>query len=49
MIPRASRWFGKREGKSIPEAKLARGEAPEFLEPIDLGAAAKISAWRFRK
>jgi hypothetical protein len=31
------------------EAKLARGEAPDFLEPIDLGPAAKISAWRPRK
>lgn len=31
------------------EAKLARGETPEFLEPIDLGPAAKISAWRLRK
>jgi hypothetical protein len=31
------------------EAKLARGETPEFLEPIDLGSAAKISAWRPRK
>jgi hypothetical protein len=31
------------------EARLARGETPEFLEPIDLGQAAKISAWRPRK
>jgi hypothetical protein len=31
------------------EAKLARGETPEFLEPIDLGPAGKISAWRLRK
>jgi hypothetical protein len=31
------------------EAKLARGETPEFLEPIDLAPAAKISAWRPRK
>jgi len=31
------------------EAKLARGETPEFLESIDLGPAAKISAWRLRK
>lgn len=31
------------------QAKLARGETPEFLEPIDLGPAAKISAWRPRK
>jgi hypothetical protein len=31
------------------EARLARGETPEFLEPIDLGPAAKISAWRPRK
>jgi hypothetical protein len=31
------------------ETKLARGETPEFLEPIDLGPGAKISAWRPRK
>jgi len=31
------------------EARLVRGETPEFLEPIDLGPAAKISAWRQRK
>ena len=31
------------------EARLSRGETPEFLEPIDLGPAAKISAWRPRK
>jgi hypothetical protein len=31
------------------EARLGRGETPEFLEPIDLGPAAKISAWRVRK
>ena len=31
------------------QAKLARGETPEFLEPIDRGPAAKISAWRPRK
>jgi hypothetical protein len=31
------------------EAILVRGETPEFLEPIDLGPAAKISAWRLRK
>jgi hypothetical protein len=31
------------------EARLSRGETPEFLEPIDLGPAAKISAWRTRK
>lgn len=30
------------------EARLSRGETPEFLEPIDLGPAAKISAWRTR-
>jgi hypothetical protein len=30
-------------------ALLARGETPEFLEPIDLGPAAKISVWRPRK
>jgi hypothetical protein len=30
-------------------ARLARGETPEFLEPIDLGSAAKIAAWRVRK
>ncbi len=31
------------------EARLSRGQTPEFLEPIDLGPAAKISAWRVRK
>jgi hypothetical protein len=31
------------------EARLARGETPEFLEPINLGLAAKISVWRPRK
>jgi len=31
------------------EARLARGETPEFLEPIDLGAAVGISVWRVRK
>jgi hypothetical protein len=31
------------------EALLSRGQTPEFLEPIDLGPAAKISAWRLRK
>jgi hypothetical protein len=31
------------------EARLGRGETPEFLEPIDLGPATKISAWRMRK
>ncbi|MFO1112050.1 MAG: hypothetical protein U1E61_22990 [Bradyrhizobium sp.] len=31
------------------EARLGRGEPPEFLEPIDLGPGAKISAWRLRK
>jgi hypothetical protein len=31
------------------EARLARGETPEFLEPIDLGPAARISAWRPRR
>ncbi len=30
-------------------ARLARGETPEFLEPIDLGPAAKIAVWRPRK
>jgi hypothetical protein len=30
-------------------ARLARGETPEFLEPIDLGPEVKISAWRARK
>ena len=30
-------------------ALLARGETPEFLEPIDLGPAAKIAVWRPRK
>jgi len=31
------------------EARLSRGEVPDFLEPIDLGPTAKISAWRLRK
>lgn len=31
------------------EARLSRGETPEFLEPIDLGPATKISAWRVRR
>lgn len=31
------------------EARLSRGQTPEFLEPIDLGPTAKISAWRLRK
>ena len=31
------------------EAQLSRGETPEFLEPIDLGSASKISVWRLRK
>ena len=31
------------------EARLSRGQTPEFLEPIDLDPAAKISAWRLRK
>jgi hypothetical protein len=31
------------------EARLSRGETPAFLEPIDLGPAAKISAWHVRK
>jgi hypothetical protein len=31
------------------EARLGRGETPDFLEPIELGPAAKISAWRVRK
>jgi hypothetical protein len=31
------------------EARLGRGQTPDFLEPIDLGSAAKISAWRLRK
>ena len=31
------------------EARLSRGETPEFLEPIDLGPAAKISVWRTQK
>jgi len=31
------------------EARLLRGDAPDFLERIDLGTAAKISAWRVRK
>jgi hypothetical protein len=28
------------------EARLARGDAPAFLAPIDLGASAKISVWK---
>jgi hypothetical protein len=31
------------------EARLSRGQTPEFLEPIDIDPAAKISAWRLRK
>ncbi|MCW5703251.1 MAG: hypothetical protein KIT82_11765 [Bradyrhizobium sp.] len=31
------------------EARLGRGETPDFLEPIDLGPGTKISAWRVRK
>lgn len=31
------------------EAKLASGEVPAFLAPIDLGHMAKISAWRLLK
>lgn len=31
------------------EARLGRGQTPEFLEPIDPGPAAKISVWRLRK
>jgi hypothetical protein len=30
------------------EALLARGDVPEFLEPIDVGSATRISAWRLR-
>jgi hypothetical protein len=31
------------------EARLSRGQTPEFLEPIDLGPGVKIAAWRVRK
>ena len=31
------------------EALLARGDVPEFLEPIDVGSATRISAWRLRR
>lgn len=31
------------------EAKLARGETPDFLEPLHLDPADKISVWRVRK
>jgi hypothetical protein len=31
------------------EARLNRGETPDFLDPIDLGPAVKISAWRTLK
>ena len=31
------------------EARLSRGQTPDFLEPIDLGPGAKIAAWRVRK
>lgn len=31
------------------EARLSRGELPDFLESVDLGPAAKISAWRVRR
>ncbi len=31
------------------EALLARGDVPEFLEPIDLGSPARISVWRLRR
>jgi len=31
------------------EALLARGDVPEFLEPIDIGSATRISAWRLRR
>jgi hypothetical protein len=31
------------------EAKLARGETPDFLEKVELDPAAKISVWRPRK
>jgi hypothetical protein len=30
-------------------ARLARGEPPAFLEPIDLGSTPNISAWRVRR
>jgi hypothetical protein len=31
------------------EARLARGETPDFLQPLDLGPSSKISAWRVRR
>ncbi|HLG83903.1 MAG TPA: hypothetical protein VKY22_23060 [Bradyrhizobium sp.] len=31
------------------EATLARGEAPDFLERIDIASAGKIATWRLRK
>jgi len=31
------------------EARLGRGETPDFLEPLDLGPTHKISVWRVRK
>jgi len=30
------------------EARLVRGETPEYLEPMNLGSTAKIAAWRLR-
>jgi hypothetical protein len=30
-------------------ARLGRGETPDFLEPLDLGPAHKISVWRVRR
>jgi hypothetical protein len=31
------------------EAKLARGEPPEFLEPVEAASTGKIGTWRARK
>ncbi|WP_035645767.1 hypothetical protein [Bradyrhizobium sp. ORS 285] len=31
------------------EAKLVQGDAPDFLEPIELGSGSKISVWRVRE
>jgi hypothetical protein len=31
------------------EALLARGDVPNFLEPIDVGTATRVSAWRVRR
>ena len=31
------------------EARLARGEAPDFLERVDAASTGKIATWRVRK